>query len=179
PAIDGLAIFRNQPIAHDKAAHAVDHHAPALELRNRRREARQRPRVTLTPVEYGIEHFPAIIASVAVKQVLHHMRDIGAASMRAVDVVVIDGVFGEMAGEARAIACLRRQREITEEPCELVAGHVASRSPAGIRRLQAATLSHPKILTDVRTRGQIPRDGYSAASSMIARGTRAIQPAMK
>ena len=27
--------------------------------------------------------------------------------------------------------------------------------------------------------GKIPRGGYSAASSMIARGARAIQPAMK
>jgi hypothetical protein len=32
------------------------------------------------------------------------MRDVGAALMRAVDVVVIDGVFGEVVGEARAIA---------------------------------------------------------------------------
>src|SRR5258708_39247144 len=107
------------------------------------------------------------------------MRDVGAASMRAVDVVVIDGVFGEMVGEARAFAGFRRQREITEQRCEFGAGHVASHSPAGIRRLQAATLSHPRILKGARTRGQIPRGGYSAASSMIARGAPAIQPAMK
>src|SRR3954469_21117772 len=178
-AIDGLAILRDQPIAHEKAAHAVDHHAPALELRNRRRKTRQRPDIALTPVEHRIEHFPAIIGGIAVKQVRHHMRDVGAASMRAVDVVVIDSVFSKMVGEARAITCLRRQREITEERCKLVAGHVASHSPAGIRRLQAATLSHPKILKDVRTHGKIPRDGYSAASSMIARGAHAIQPATK
>src|SRR5207302_7963724 len=30
---------------------------------------------------------------------------------------------------------------------------VASQLPAGIRRLQAATLSHPGVLKDVRTRG--------------------------
>jgi len=48
------------------------------------------------------------------------VRDVGAAAMRAVDVVVIDGVFGEMAGEARAIAGFRRQREIAEQPRELL-----------------------------------------------------------
>ena len=32
------------------------------------------------------------------------MRDVGTALMRAVDVVVIDGVFGEMVGKARQFA---------------------------------------------------------------------------
>jgi len=32
------------------------------------------------------------------------MSDIGAAAMRTVDIVVIDGVFGEVVGEARAVA---------------------------------------------------------------------------
>ena len=60
------------------------------------------------------------------KKILHHMRDIGAALMRAVDVVVIDGVFGEMAGEARTVAGFRRMRELVQQLREIVAGHVAS-----------------------------------------------------
>src|SRR5690242_5242233 len=41
-AIDGFAILRNQAVAQDEPAHAIDHHALALELWNRRGEARQR-----------------------------------------------------------------------------------------------------------------------------------------
>jgi hypothetical protein len=40
-------------------------------------------------IEHGIEHFPAIAGSIAMEKILHHMRDVGAALMRAVDVVVI------------------------------------------------------------------------------------------
>jgi hypothetical protein len=46
------------------------------------------------------------------KQVLHHMRDLGAPFVRTIDVIVINRVFGEMAGEARAVSGFRRQREI-------------------------------------------------------------------
>jgi hypothetical protein len=53
------------------------------------------------------------------------MRDIRAALMRAVDVVVIDGVLGEMAGEARAVAGLRRMRELVQQLREILAGHIA------------------------------------------------------
>src|SRR5258708_3189020 len=60
------------------------------------------------------------------KQILHHMRDLGAAFGRAIDVVVINRVFGEVAGEARAVAGFRRARELFQQSCELVAGHVAS-----------------------------------------------------
>src|SRR4051795_2657432 len=42
-ALAGLAILAIKPIAHEKAAHAVDPHAPAFDLRNRRRKTRQRP----------------------------------------------------------------------------------------------------------------------------------------
>ena len=41
--------------------------------------------------------------------------NIGAALMRPVDVVVIDGVLGEMAGEARTLAGLRRLRELIQQ----------------------------------------------------------------
>jgi len=56
---------------------------------------------------------------------LHHMRDVGAAPMGAVDVVVIDGVRGEMAGKARAVAGFRRMREVVQQSREFAAGHVA------------------------------------------------------
>ena len=61
------------------------------------------------------------------KQVLHHMRDVGAALMRAVDIVVINRVFGEMAGETHAVSGFRRKREIAQQLRELVARHAASR----------------------------------------------------
>ena len=59
------------------------------------------------------------------EKLLHHMRDIGAALMRAVDVVVIDGALGKMAGEARAIAGFSRMRELIQQLREILAGHVA------------------------------------------------------
>ena len=45
--------------------------------------------------------------------------------MRAVDVVVVDGVLGEMTGEARAVAGFRRMRELVQQLREIVAGHAA------------------------------------------------------
>jgi hypothetical protein len=54
------------------------------------------------------------------------MRDLGAAFVRTVDVIVINRVLGEMAGEARATAGFRRPRELVQQSCELVAGHIAS-----------------------------------------------------
>src|ERR1043165_5741986 len=59
-AIDGFAVLRDQPVAHDEAAHAVDDDALALELRDGGREARQRPGIAHATVKDGIEHFPAI-----------------------------------------------------------------------------------------------------------------------
>jgi hypothetical protein len=53
------------------------------------------------------------------------MRDVGAAPMGAVDIVVINGVLGEMAGKARAVTGFRRMREIVQQSCEFAAGHVA------------------------------------------------------
>src|SRR5215470_11874629 len=53
-AIDGFAVLRNQPVAHDKTAHAVDHHALTLELRDGGGEARQRPRIAHRAVKDGI-----------------------------------------------------------------------------------------------------------------------------
>jgi len=67
-----------------------------------------------------------IVGRVAVKQVLHHVRDVGTALVRAVDVVVINCVLGEMASEARTVSGFRRQREFVQQPREFVAGHVAS-----------------------------------------------------
>src|SRR6266850_1413545 len=125
-AVDGFAVFDDQAVAHDEAAHAVDHDALALELRDFRGEARQRPGIAHYAIEYRIEHLPAIIRGIAMKQIPHHTRDVGAALVRAVDVVVIDGVLGEMAGEARAVAGFRRQREVAQQAREFIAGHVAS-----------------------------------------------------
>src|SRR5713226_4735361 len=103
-AVDGFAVFGDQAVAHDEAAHAVDHDALAFELLYLRSETRQRPGISFDAVEHRIEHLPAIIRGIPMKQMLHHMRDIGPALMRAIDVVVINRVLGEMAGEARAIA---------------------------------------------------------------------------
>src|ERR1043166_362857 len=38
-AVDGFAVFRDQPVAHDETAHAVDHHALARKLRDGGSEA--------------------------------------------------------------------------------------------------------------------------------------------
>jgi len=43
------------------------------------------------------------------------MRDLGAAAMGAVDIIVIDGVLGEMPGKARAVAGFRRPREVIQQ----------------------------------------------------------------
>src|ERR1700686_4581777 len=85
-----------------------------MKLRDLRRETRQRPRISHLAVEDGIDHFPAIVGRIAVKQVLHHMRDVGTAFMGAVDIVVIDGIFGEMTGETRAVSGFGRQREVLQ-----------------------------------------------------------------
>src|SRR6266851_3776403 len=130
-AVDGFAVFGDQAVAHHEAADAVDHHALAFELRDLRDEARQRPGISYGVVEHRIEHPPAIIRSIAMKQILHHMRDVRPALMRAINVVVINGVIGEMAGEARAVAGFRRQCELVQQACEFVAGHVASPCLAG------------------------------------------------
>src|SRR3982074_1109226 len=106
-AVDGFAVLGDQAVADNKAAHAVDHHALSYELRDLRGEARQRPRISFFAVENGIEHFPTIGGCVAVKQILHHVRDFGAALMRTVDVVVINGVLDKTASKARAVAGFR------------------------------------------------------------------------
>src|SRR3984893_4272408 len=80
-AVDGFAVFGDQAVAHDEAADAVDHHALTFELLYLRCETRQRPGVSFCPVEHRIEHLPAIVRSVAMKQALHHVGDIGAALM--------------------------------------------------------------------------------------------------
>jgi hypothetical protein len=41
------------------------------------------------------------------KQILHHVRDVGAAVVRAVDVIEINCALGEMGGEARAVPGFR------------------------------------------------------------------------
>jgi len=48
------------------------------------------------------------------KQVLHHVGDIGTTLVRAIDVIVINRVFGEMTREARAVAGFRRARELVQ-----------------------------------------------------------------
>jgi hypothetical protein len=96
-------------------------------LRDLRREARQRPRISDFAIKYRIEHFPAIVGGIAVKQVLHHMRDLGTALVWTVDVVVIDRVFGEVIGETHAVSGFGRQREVVQQLREFVARHVASR----------------------------------------------------
>jgi hypothetical protein len=60
-----------------------------------------------------------------VKQILHHMRDVGPAAMGAVDVVVIDGILGKMPGKTRAVAGFRGARQVIQQRCEIVAGHVS------------------------------------------------------
>src|SRR5690242_10078109 len=72
----------------------------------------------------GIEHFPAIIGGVAVKQILQHMRDFCSTAMGAVDVVVINAVFGEMPRKPRAIAGFRRAGKFVQQLREFVIGHV-------------------------------------------------------
>jgi hypothetical protein len=42
------------------------------------------------------------------------MRDVGAAGVRTVDVVVIGCIFGKVGSEARAVAGFRRQRKFAQ-----------------------------------------------------------------
>jgi hypothetical protein len=58
------------------------------------------------------------------------MGDLGTAVMRAVDIVVVNGVLREMTGETRAIAGFSRVRKLVQQKRELVAGHLASPSAA-------------------------------------------------
>ena len=80
----------------------------SLELRDGGDKTRQPPGIAHRAVKDGIEHFPAIVRGIAMKQILHHMRDVGTALVRAVDIVVVDAVFGKMLREALAVAALCR-----------------------------------------------------------------------
>src|SRR5690606_6686848 len=53
----------------------------------------------------------------------HHMRNIGAALVIAIDIVVIDRIFGEAGGEGVSVACFRRGGEAREKLSELFRLH--------------------------------------------------------
>jgi hypothetical protein len=60
------------------------------------------------------------------EQILQHMRDVAAAAMRAVDVVVVDPVFGEIRRKACAVAGFGGLREPLQQLRECIAGHFAT-----------------------------------------------------
>src|SRR5215212_3180757 len=72
------------------------------------------------------------------------MRDLGATLMRPVDIVVIDSVLREMAGETLAVTGFGRVRKLIQQTRKFVASHLASRIVCGsLGASLSPTIAHP------------------------------------